>query len=267
MTTDNEGRSVLEAAIGPLSAPRVDKDADGRPVGEPDTRTPGRRRGEALIEALRRSVTVTDPDTGDATGNPKAVLMLTLDFETLAAQYGAARVLGTVGQGLLLGCDTVRKLACDAVIIPVVLGRNGEILDQGREQRLFTKGQVRALWLRDAHCTFPECDAPAAWCDAHHLVHWIDGGPTDLTNAALLCGRHHTIVHRDRLAGTLNDDGVEWDLRPGSYQPPDPPPAWQRGNKPGPNRPSPLRPTGRTGPGRPHKPDTPGRPTKPIPRT
>ena len=99
MTTDNEGRSVLEAAIGPLSAPRVDKDADGRPVGEPDSRTPGRRRGEALIEALRRSVTVTDPDTGDATGNPKAVLMLTLDFQALAAQYGAARVLGTVGRG------------------------------------------------------------------------------------------------------------------------------------------------------------------------
>ena len=64
LTTDNEGRAVLEAAIGPLSAPRVDKDADGRPVGEPDTRTAGRRRGEALIEALRRSVTVTDPDTG-----------------------------------------------------------------------------------------------------------------------------------------------------------------------------------------------------------
>ncbi len=148
-----------------------------------------------------------------------------------------------------------------------MLGGDGEILDQGREQRLFTTDQIRALWLRDAHCTFPGCDAPAAWCDAHHLVHWIDGGPTDLANAALLCGRHHTIVHRDRLAGTLTDHGVEWDLRPGSYQPPDPPPAWLRGNKPGPDRPSPLRPTGRTGPGRPHKPDTPGRPTKPIRRT
>ena len=62
---------MLEAAIGPLSAPRVDKDADGRPVGEPDTRTPGRRRGEALIEALRRSVTVTDPDTGVPPATPK----------------------------------------------------------------------------------------------------------------------------------------------------------------------------------------------------
>ncbi len=251
LTTDNEGKAVLEAAIGPLSAPRVDKDEQGRSVGPRDERSAGRRRGEALIEALRRSVTVTDPVTGDANGNPKAVLMLTLDFQTLAAQYGAARVLGTIGDGTLLGSDTVRKMKCDAVIIPVVFGRNGEILDQGREQRLFTKGQVRALWLRDRHCTFPGCDAPAAWCDAHHLIHWIDGGPTDLDNAALLCGRHHTIVHRDRLAGRLTDHGVEWDLRAGSYQPPDPPPAWLDRSIPGPDHPSPLRPKGRTDPGRP----------------
>jgi hypothetical protein len=207
-----------------------------------------------LIEALRRSTTATDPDTGAPTASPKAVLMLTLDFETLKAQCGAAQVLGTLAEGVLLGCDTVRRLACDAAIVPVVLGKQGEILDQGREQRLFSKGQVRALWLRDGHCTFPGCDAPAAWCDAHHLVHWIDGGPTDLANAALLCGPHHTIVHRDRLAGTLTDHGVQWDLRPGSYQPPDPPPAWLRGTTSGPDRPSPLRPTGRGNPGQPHKP-------------
>ncbi len=254
-TGDNEARSILEAAIGPLSAPRVDKDADGRPVGEPDPRTPGRRRGEALIEALRRSVTVTDPATGEATSNPKAVLMLTLDFETLAAQYGAAHVLGTLGEGTLLGCDTVRKLACDAAIIPVVLGSNGEILDLGREQRLFSKGQVRALWLRDRHCTFAGCDAPAAWCDAHHLIHWIDGGATDLANAALLCGRHHSIVHRDRLAGRLTAHGVEWDLLPGSYRPSDPPPPWLRRTTPGADQQSPLRPKGRTDPGRPQSSD------------
>jgi hypothetical protein len=199
-------------------------------------------------------VTATDPRTGEPTANPKAVLMLTIDFETLSAQFGAARVLGTLGDGTLLGCDTVRKLACDAGIIPVVLGGAGEILDVGREQRLFSKGQVRALWLRDGHCSFPGCDAPAAWCDAHHLVHWIDGGLTDLGNAALLCGRHHTIVHRDRLAGTVTEQGVVWDLRPGSYRPPDPPPTWLGGKSSGPDRPSPLRPSGRGDLGRPQRP-------------
>ncbi|MGI8415919.1 MAG: HNH endonuclease signature motif containing protein [Nakamurella sp.] len=109
-------------------------------------------------------------------------------------------------------------MRCDAGIIPVVLGSDGEILDMGRTQRLFTSGQVKALWLRDPHCTFTGCDARAHWCHAHHLWHWIDGGPTDLANAALLCGRHHTIVHRDQLAGTVVDGQVLWDRRPGSSQ-------------------------------------------------
>ena len=105
--------------------------------------------------------------------------------------------------GALLGPETVRKLACDAAVIPAVLDADGQVLDLGRTRRLFTPAQVQALWLRDRHCTFPGCQTPASWCDAHHVTHWVDGGPTDLTNAALLCGRHHTIVHRDRLTATL----------------------------------------------------------------
>jgi hypothetical protein len=245
LTLDDEGRASLEAAIGPLSAPKPHPDTgarDGRPVG--------RRRGEALIEALRRSTAAA----AHVPTSPKAVLMLTMGVDDLVGRVGAGTVLGSRAAGTLIGPDTVRKLACDAGIIPVVLGGHGEILDLGREQRLFSKGQVRALWLRDGHCTFPACDAPAAWCDAHHLVHWIDGGLTDLSNAALLCGRHHTIVHRDRLAGTVTDHGVVWDQRPGSYRPPDPPPTWSGGKAPGPDRPSPLRPSGRGDLGRPQTP-------------
>ncbi len=73
---------------------------------------------------------------------------------------------------------------------------------------MFTSAQLKALWLRDKHCTFPGCEAPAHWTDAHHLTHWLDGGPTNLNNAALLCGRHHTIVHRDQLAGSVVDGQV-----------------------------------------------------------
>ena len=65
------------------------------------------------------------------------------------------------------------------------------------------------------------CDAPSAWTDGHHLVHWADFGPSDLSNAALLCQRHHTVVHNRRLAGQVVRDGaaerVEWDTTPGSY--------------------------------------------------
>jgi hypothetical protein len=120
-----------------------------------------------------------------------------------------------------LAPETVRRLACDAVVIPAVLGSAGEVLDLGQQVRLFTAAQTRRLWLRDRHCTYPGCDMPGQWCDAHHLVHWADGGPSDLSNAGLLCERHHTIVHNRRYAGRLveGDLGsrVQWDLRVGSY--------------------------------------------------
>ena len=115
----------------------------------------------------------------------------------------------------------MRRLACDALIIPTVMGVAGAVVDLGRAERLFTLAQVRRLWLRDRHCTYPGCTMPSNWADAHHLVHWADGGPSDLSNAALLCERHHTIVHSRRYAGRLVEDErgsrVEWDRRVGSY--------------------------------------------------
>lgn len=209
LTLDGESRSVLEAAIGPLSAPRPDPE-----TGVLDPRPVGLRRGHALIDALRRSVSAA----GHVPTSPKAVLTVTIDFADLVAQLGAGTVLGTRAGGSLLSPDAVRKLACDGGIIPTVLGSDGEILDQGRMVRLFTTSQVRALWLRDRHCSFPGCDAPAAWCDSHHLTHWIDGGATSLDDGALLCAHHHTVVHRDRLAGVVTPQGVSWDVRPGSYR-------------------------------------------------
>jgi hypothetical protein len=259
LTVDGEGRAVLEAAIGPGSAPKpagisgcgdVPPGPDaGLCVTTRDTRPVGRRRGEALIDALRRSVTASR----HVPTSPKAILMLTMDYADLTAKIGTASaksehastghasigtarigsrgsggagavrdtqmpagfsfpaggrtragvVLGSRAAGELISPCAVRRIACDAGIIPVVLGGRGEVLDQGVMERCFTTGQVRALWKRDRHCTFPGCDIPAAWCDAHHLVHWIDGGVTNLDNGALLCSRHHSIVHRDQLAGRV----------------------------------------------------------------
>jgi HNH endonuclease len=115
----------------------------------------------------------------------------------------------------------VRRLACDATVIPTVLGVAGAVVDLGVDVRLFGAGQVKRLWLRDGGCSYPGCSMPAQWCDAHHLVHWADGGATDLDNAALLCERHHTVVHTRRYAGQWVDDElgarVEWDRTVGSY--------------------------------------------------
>src|SRR5699024_824611 len=70
--------------------------------------------------------------------------------------------------------------------------------------------QHRALWLRDKQCTFPGCTIPPQWCDAHHVDHWVNGGPTDLSNGALLCQRHHTYVHTHDLTATVTDTDVTW---------------------------------------------------------
>ncbi|MDF2145497.1 HNH endonuclease signature motif containing protein [Knoellia sp. p5-6-4] len=210
LTLDVEGKAVLEAALGPLSAPK--------PVdGERDLRSSDRRRGDALVTLVRRAVAA-----GDEVGRTnKTTLLLTMDWESLRDGLGAATTLGGLDAGTHLAPETVRRLCCDGSVVPIVLGGKGEVVDWGLEKRYFTDAQTKRLWLRDGGCTYPGCDAPPQWTDAHHLVHWADLGPSDLSNAALLCERHHTIVHTRRHAGrVVNDtDGerVEWDLTRGSY--------------------------------------------------
>lgn len=206
LVLDAEGKAVLEAALGPLAAPRP---ADG----VADLRGSDARRADALIDLVRRAVTAGQSVPVAA----KAQLFLTMTLADLVDRVGAGTTVGGLGPGTLLAPDTVRRIACDAGIIPVLLGTAGQILDLGRTARWFTPAQAKALWLRDGGCTFPSCTAPAHWADAHHLWHWADGGPTDLANAALLCGFHHTHVHTQRLTGTVTPTGVAWDTRAGSY--------------------------------------------------
>ena len=206
MVVDAEAKATIEAAVQGLSAPRP---ADG----EPDRRPSGQRRMDALLEVVRRGVASAD---GVAT-TPKAELFVTVTLEDLVARANAATVFASGEAGTLIGPETARRVACDAGVVPVVLGKDGQILDLGRRFRLFTSAQLRALWLRDGGCTFPDCTVPASWCDGHHLRHWADGGATDLGNAALLCGRHHTIVHRKGYQAELVDGRVRWDLTPGAY--------------------------------------------------
>jgi len=91
--------------------------------------------------------------------------------------------------------EAARRIACDASVIPIVLGGKSEPLDVGRATRTIPTGIRRAVVARDIGCIHPGCTAPAAWCQAHHVKHWADGGPTSLNNLVLLCHQHHWIVH------------------------------------------------------------------------
>jgi hypothetical protein len=78
---------------------------------------------------------------------------------------------------------------------PVLGGAPSQPLDVGRTTRVVSPAQRTALAVRDGGCVFPDCDRPLARGEAHHLVHWLDGGPTDLDNLALVCRAHHRAVH------------------------------------------------------------------------
>ncbi|WCN83009.1 HNH endonuclease signature motif containing protein [Micromonospora sp. LH3U1] len=189
-TLDAEAAALLRAVIDPLSAP----------AGPDDTRCAGQRRHDALADVCRLALRVGQlPENG---GDP-AQLVVTTDYDGLTRQLGA----GTLDVGLRLTPDTVRRLACDAAILPAVLGGAGQVLDVGRQRRLVSGPLRRALVLRDGGCAFPGCDRPPRWCAAHHLRHWADGGPTSLDNAVLLCGHHHRHIHQTEWAVQLGHDG------------------------------------------------------------
>jgi hypothetical protein len=88
------------------------------------------------------------------------------------------------------------RLQTALALLPAALGgAPTQPLEVGRATRVVTAAQRAALAVRDGGCVFPGCDRPVAWCDAHHLRHWLHGGPTDLANLALLCRAHHRAVH------------------------------------------------------------------------
>ena len=124
----------------------------------------------------------------------------------------------------------IRRLACDANLIPVVLGGPSGILDIGRTSPSWPLSIRRAAALRDQGCTYPGCHAPIAYCELHHIAHWIQHrGPTSLFNATHLCVRHHHLVHNHGWTLTRHPDGTltftgpqGTTPPPGSHQPPSP---------------------------------------------
>ncbi len=145
----------------------------------------------------------------------KANITITIDFEDLKA--ATANATGGLVYGDRLSAATIRRLACDAKIIPLLLGSKSEPLDVGRAERLITRGMRRALNHRDKGCVV--CGAPPVMCDAHHLTSWIDGGVTAVRNLVLLCRRHHSDLHLGHWQITIVDGEVRVS-QPGWANPP-----------------------------------------------
>jgi hypothetical protein len=207
------GQEIVQTALHALSKPIPG-----------DDRTPAQRRADALItmaELALRSGQLP------ITGGVKPHVTVIVRNETLADAPGAPAA--DYAFGATTSAEWARRFACDAAISRIVTGPASEILDAGRTTRTFTAAQLRAITARDRHCIWTGCDAPPGWCDAHHITHWANGGPTDIHNGVLLCGRHHDRVHNAHHAITRQPDGTYTvNPQPGSD------PTWTERNKHGP---------------------------------
>jgi hypothetical protein len=206
--------------------------------GELDPRPRDKRQADALTTALTIAAAATDtgftpqsrPERGATADRPradtasagedapgagregawlpgfgaKANITVTIDLEDL--KRATADATGDLAYGDALSAAAIRRLACDATIIPLVLGSNSEPLDVGRAERLVTRAMRRALNARDRGCVV--CGAPPVQCDAHHLQSWIDGGVTAIQNLVLLCRRHHVALHAGHWTITITDGEV-----------------------------------------------------------
>lgn len=160
-----------------------------------------RRLGEAFCQLLES----LDPSRLPVHGGDATTMIITIPFSSLTSELGAAEILGagTIPSdahgdpcaGETMTAAEARRLACNAHLIPAVLGGESEILDLGRSQRLFSAAQRRALLLRDRTCRAEGCDIPGTWAEAHHWIPWLEGGLTDLDDGVLLCAHHHHRVH------------------------------------------------------------------------
>jgi hypothetical protein len=217
---DPEAGETLLTALEPLA----------RPSTADDDRTAAQRRADALTELARRQL---EGGRLPQSGGVRPQVTVTVDLASLLGQPGLPSAEGGwVGP---LPAETARRLACDAAVTRVLVtrhhrddhhaageasdnsgadddlaarlraamtllppalgGARPEPLEVGRATRVVAPAQRTALTVRDGGCRFPGCDRPVAWCDAHHLRHWLHGGPTDLQNLVLLCRGHHHAVH------------------------------------------------------------------------
>jgi hypothetical protein len=167
---DPEGGAIVLTAL----------QARSRKSGAHDDRDLEQRQGDALVELA-------------AGGGSQAQIQVTSSIETLLGLAGAPAA--DMELSLPISSKAVERLACDSSIARVLLDSDSMVIDVGRSKRVVSEPTRRALWARDGSCRWPACDRPASWSAAHHVVHWIHGGDTDLDNLILLCHRHHRMVH------------------------------------------------------------------------
>jgi hypothetical protein len=194
LSTCEDGSLLIAGVLDPVNGAAVRGALEklARPSGENDHRERPQRLADALVEIITHG------------GKQKVQLQVTSSIETLLGLTGAPGA--DMEFSLPIASKTVERWACDCSVTRVLM-QDSVVIDVGRAKRVISGPTRRALNARDGHCVWPGCERPASWSDGHHLVHWIHGGTTDLDNLALLCHRHHRMVHEGNWQVVMAEGG------------------------------------------------------------
>jgi len=186
-TLDPETGHIVNTAITSITDPTL--------IDPGDHRSHPQRRTDALGDICRFWLDHNQNIT--TTGGQRPHITVTVDYQTLINGVSDTGLLPEL-DGTPVDPETIRRLVCDAGIVRIITDSHSQPIDVGRRVRTVPPALRRALEHRDGGCTWTGCTAPASWCDAHHIIHWADGGETTLTNTELLCQKHHTMTHEGK---------------------------------------------------------------------
>lgn len=205
---------LLRTVLDQMTAPRVwTRDRDGKTIidntaGGDCELAWADRLGAAFCELIEHLPT-------DRLAKSVFTLLVMLSYDDLTDSGDEATRTGSgvaeTSSGADLEASEARRLACEAGIVPAVLGGPSAPLDLGRTRRLHSEKQRQALALRFHTCAIAGCERPFAWTEVHHPQPWSQGGRTDLRNALPLCWHHHRRAHRPGVTLVRHDD-LEWTL-------------------------------------------------------
>ena len=200
----------VKSAVSAMSAKMLADDIAYDPI-----RTFEQRNADALVALITQQPAEAPneaaegaPDCG--TRRQKTVLVVSADYDAIEGRLKNAGLI----DGTPIELDELRRLACEAQIVPMIFGSDGQPLYMGRAQRAVTKAQKLALYRRDRGCV--GCGIRPQACDAHHIQPWDHNGLTDMSNLVLLCPKCHTKVHK-------HGHTVEHDTESGRYHIQSPP--------------------------------------------
>ncbi|HEY9499589.1 MAG TPA: DUF222 domain-containing protein [Terrimesophilobacter sp.] len=198
---DPEGAAIVDDIYDAITSPRrggprfVDEAEKARAEAiANDPRTTEQLASDGMLAMLRIAVDAeADPRARSVMGRARPAVRVLVTASDLETRIGAGRIEAHADP---VSIETVERYLCDSGLQAILFDQNGQAIDVGREQRLFTNRQRLALSARDGGCMWPGCDRPPAWTEAHHIQQWKrDNGKTELCNGILLCRHHHVLLH------------------------------------------------------------------------